>query len=96
VHRFESVMSYEYDLNNENDDLDSDEPNVTITNAGCKSIDFEMRFGKHIPFNSHNLLRFEFYAGLRFGQTYGTRNGIIILVRFRKNDILNHPSIQRF
>lgn len=74
LHKFRNVRSYEYDTYNEDDDLDSDEPDVTITDAGCKSFDIEMRFGKHLRLNQSNHLRFEFYTGIRFGSTYGTRN----------------------
>ena len=74
LHNFRKVRSYEYDTYDEDDGLDSDEPDVTITEAGCKSFDIEIRLGKHLKLNNSNHLRFEFYTGIRIGSTYGTRN----------------------
>lgn len=68
LHKFGKVRSYEYD------DRYSDDPHVTITDAGCKSFDIEMRWGKHLILNNSNHLRIEFYSGIRSGSTYGTRN----------------------
>ncbi len=72
--RFALVSAYEWDTYNEDDDLDSDDPDVTITEEKCNAFDLELHLGKHIKLNSHNFLKFELYGGIRFGNVTGNRN----------------------
>jgi hypothetical protein len=72
--RFNNVDARIYDLNNENDDLDSDEPDVIITNQKCNSFEFTIRYGRLRTLNSNNHFRFEIYSGIRFCTVTGTSN----------------------
>lgn len=72
--RFALVSAYEWDTYHEDDDLDSDDPDVIITHEKCNAFNLELHLGKHIELNSHNFLKFEFYGGLRFGHVTGYRN----------------------
>ncbi len=72
--RFALVSAYEWDTYNEDDDLDSDDPDVTITEEKCNAFDLELHLGRHIELNSHNFLKFELYSGIRFGNVTGFRN----------------------